>query len=235
MAVFRNHTIRDGDTLPFIAQSYYDNMGRWQDLADYNDLKYPYIVDTVEEKMENPNHLVTYGDIIVIKFEQDSFTTDEFERTLSRQDKDNIYGLALGKDFDLIGNEEGIEETFSDSIVSLSENAHGDVATRVGLRNLKQALTMRLLTHRGSYIGHPNYGSRIQEYIGRYNNIETATLVSTEIERTLRTDGRVENVSLISHRVERQSYYGEFEVQPMNFDESFRFVVTTEGLLVVVA
>jgi phage baseplate assembly protein W len=53
-----------------------------------------------------------------------------------------------------------------------------DLATVSARDNLGQAIVMRLLTVRGSLgaLGHPDYGSRLMELIGRVNNDTTRNL-----------------------------------------------------------
>jgi hypothetical protein len=53
-----------------------------------------------------------------------------------------------------------------------------DLGAVTGRENLAQALILRLLTHRGSLagLGHPDYGSRLVELIGRLNDDTTRNL-----------------------------------------------------------
>lgn len=53
-----------------------------------------------------------------------------------------------------------------------------DLGVISGRENLGQALILRLLTHRGGLapLGHPDYGSRLVELIGRLNNETTRNL-----------------------------------------------------------
>jgi phage baseplate assembly protein W len=63
-----------------------------------------------------------------------------------------------------------------------------------GRENLSQAIMMRLLTPRGelSALGHPEYGSRLYELIGRQNTETTRNLVKLYILESLQMEPRIE-------------------------------------------
>lgn len=218
------------DTLQSIAQHHLGDMGRWVEIVESNDLRYPYIVDTVAEKMENPEHLRTIGDVVLIQLptNRERSATDELSR-MAIAEKEDIYGLALGRDLSIIPSQKEIRDRgSSDEIFNLSSDSRGRIKMTSGIDNLKQALLVRLLTAKGSYIGHPEFGSEIHMYLGNKNNSETADLLDLEIERTLRTDGRVRHVELREHRISRNTYTGAFRVTPITIEEAFEFVVSME-------
>jgi phage baseplate assembly protein W len=63
-----------------------------------------------------------------------------------------------------------------------------------GRSNLAQAVVMRLLTPRGELepLGHPEYGSRLHELIGRENTDTTRNLVKLFILEALQREPRIE-------------------------------------------
>lgn len=63
-----------------------------------------------------------------------------------------------------------------------------------GRDNLSQAIIMRLLTPRGELdaLGHPEYGSRLHELIGRENTPTTRNLVKLFILEALQLEPRIE-------------------------------------------
>jgi phage baseplate assembly protein W len=63
-----------------------------------------------------------------------------------------------------------------------------------GRPNLSQAVILRLLTPRGELeaLGHPDYGSRLHELIGRVNTETTRHLVKLHILESLQAEPRVE-------------------------------------------
>ena len=62
-----------------------------------------------------------------------------------------------------------------------------DLATTAGRDNLAQAITMRLLTPRGELaeLGHPDYGSRLHELIGRRTPRRGGSLVKLLVLESL--------------------------------------------------
>jgi phage baseplate assembly protein W len=65
-----------------------------------------------------------------------------------------------------------------------------------GRENLQQAVIMRLLTPRGdlSHLGHPDYGARVHELIGRGNTETNRNLLKLFILEALKREPRVEKV-----------------------------------------
>jgi phage baseplate assembly protein W len=63
-----------------------------------------------------------------------------------------------------------------------------------GRPNLSQAVILRLLTPRGELepLGHPDYGSRLHELIGRVNTETTRHLVKLHILESLQAEPRLE-------------------------------------------
>ncbi len=66
--------------------------------------------------------------------------------------------------------------------------------------NLKQAVLIRLLTPRGelSALGHPEYGSRLHELIGRQNTDTIRDLIRLFILESLQFESRIEEVSTLT-------------------------------------
>ena len=71
-----------------------------------------------------------------------------------------------------------------------------DLSTVAGVDNLVQALLLRFNTPRGDLaaLGHPDYGSRLHELIGRSNDETTRNLVRLFTLETLRQEPRVGGV-----------------------------------------
>jgi phage baseplate assembly protein W len=76
------------------------------------------------------------------------------------------------------------------------DNREGVLDLRVvsGEENLAQAIMMRLLTPRGelSALGHPEYGSRLHELIGRPNTETSRNLAKLFILESLKMEPRIE-------------------------------------------
>ena len=75
-----------------------------------------------------------------------------------------------------------------------------DIGIVSGRDNLAQAAILRLLTPRGELaaLGHPEYGSRLHELIGRQNTDTTRNLVQLFILESLQQEPRIEEIVSIS-------------------------------------
>jgi phage baseplate assembly protein W len=75
-----------------------------------------------------------------------------------------------------------------------------ELGTESGVNNLAQAILMRLLTPEGelSRLGHPEYGSRVHELVGRENVASTRNLMKLFILDALKREPRVAKVVKLS-------------------------------------
>jgi phage baseplate assembly protein W len=75
-----------------------------------------------------------------------------------------------------------------------------DVEVTSGRSNLAQAIVLRLLTPRGELaaLGHPDYGSRLHELIGRPNTETTRGLVRLYILESLQMEPRIARIGALS-------------------------------------
>lgn len=82
-----------------------------------------------------------------------------------------------------------------DGAVDLDLSA-GDLARVEGLDNLRQALQLRLLSDEGALteLGHPRWGSRLSELIGRPADRANVELLRRYTRRALMAEGRVKDV-----------------------------------------
>jgi phage baseplate assembly protein W len=227
---FIQHIVREGDTMQGIAQQRLGDMSRWVELTQFNSLQYPYIVDSIDEKMENPEHLLTVGDIVLVKVEEDpqADLIQELRRA-NDFDQEELYALALGKDLDILPLPIGLTDPGRDTeALEMKGDNTGKLKTVRGIENLKQSLYIRLTTPKGSYVGHPTYGSRLHEYLGLKNTEENASLIDLEIERTLRTDSRVTQVELVDRQIGGNQYMATFSVTSITLEQAFNFVVAAQ-------
>jgi phage baseplate assembly protein W len=72
----------------------------------------------------------------------------------------------------------------------------GDLQVVSGRENLGQALLQRLLTRKGelSDLGHPGYGSRLHDLVGRPNNQATRDLVRLYAKECVMQEPRVRDI-----------------------------------------
>ena len=220
---FKKHVVQHEETMQAIAQRYYGDVSYWIDLVEHNNLKYPYIVETDEEKMQDPERLASTGDTIIIPIESD--LTDVSAKEINSRDKDVLVELALGRDLNITADEKYFNEHgTSDNILSFSTNGNGDLDTVKGIDNMKQQLQARLLTPRGSLMLHPNYGSDLHNLFG-LNIPEQATLIEMEVLRTLTADNRVKSANLVDWKIQGNVYSGQFSVEIKSVEESINFVL----------
>ena len=220
---FKKHVVQHEETMQAIAQRYYGDVSYWIDLVEHNNLKYPYIVETDEEKMQDPERLASTGDTIIIPIESD--LTDVSAKEINSRDKDVLVELALGRDLNITADEKYFNEHgTSDNILAFSTNGNGDLETVKGIDNMKQQLQARLLTPRGSLMLHPNYGSDLHNLFG-LNIPEQATLIEMEVLRTLTSDNRVKSANLIDWKIQGNVYSGQFSVEIKSVEESINFVL----------
>jgi phage baseplate assembly protein W len=88
-----------------------------------------------------------------------------------------------------------LTETLTDTI--RLPRAAWDFVPRDGLENLAQAVILRLLTPRGELaaLGHPDYGSRVHELIGRENDGPRRNLLRLFILEALKAEPRIDKVA----------------------------------------
>ncbi|UXR08321.1 hypothetical protein [Staphylococcus phage vB_ScaM-V1SC04] len=220
---FKKHVVQYEETMQAIAQRYYGDVSYWIDLVEHNNLKYPYLVETDEEKMQDPERLASTGDTLIIPIESD--LTDVSAKEINSRDKDVLVELALGRDLNITADEKYFNEHgTSDNILAFSTNGNGDLDTVKGIDNMKQQLQARLLTPRGSLMLHPNYGSDLHNLFG-LNIPEQATLIEMEVLRTLTADNRVKSANLIDWKIQGNVYSGQFSVEIKSVEESINFVL----------
>lgn len=234
MARYRKHIITRGDTIQSIAQKYTGSSEYWKKIVAYNDLKYPYLVNTTSERVLNPEHVLTTGDTIIIPIEQSLMDIDT--SSLGVRDKDLILKLSLGVDLSGVeGSKRYQQHGTRDEVFELTADGKGDIKTTIGVDNIKQAVIARLLTRRGSLINHPGYGSEIETLIGSPVHSLTLRLVDDEILRTIKKDGRVSNVNKVGSQIDNEIYSGEFEVFIHSIDEMFTLVIeNVEGEIKII-
>jgi phage baseplate assembly protein W len=75
-----------------------------------------------------------------------------------------------------------------------------DIGVVSGRKNLEQAIVLRLLTPRGELaaLGHPAYGSRIHELIGRADTENTRNRLRLFILEALQAEGRIAEIREVS-------------------------------------
>jgi len=218
MAFYARYMIQPGDTLQRISFIELGTVDDWEDIVTLNNLTYPYIVDTDEERLKDPEHLVTTGDVILLP----SYTDDVSQldiSSLNSFDKQNVYDTTMGEDLKLTVNNSLADK---ENLAALTQDDDsGDLTVTKGIDNLIQSITMRLLTKQGSLLYHPEYGSRLDDYVGQKSNTKTIQLIIVEIERTITSDDRVSSCTNTFYKYSDGVLYSNFEIKPIGEQEIF--------------
>ena len=202
--------------------NYYDDIEQWTSIAQSNNLQYPYIVDTVKEKLENPSHLVTYGDLLIIPIES---TIDDYSVQKSNtQETDLVSKLALGQDISVIDFPQYYNKYGGQDEVVQMDGQNGDLKLVTGIDNIKQVLIMRLLTPKGSLVLHPTYGSSLTQMFKASGNY-TIQMINDEISKNILSDSRVSGCHLDSYTLEGDTYSSSWSVSLESIDAQFSFVM----------
>lgn len=227
MSRYKKHVIVYGDTPQNIAEKEIGDVSKWVDLVKANNLVYPYIVDTPKDKQQNIAHLVTLGDTIIIPVETTLGDIDP--DSLSKLDQSEVSNIVLGKDisatnFPAFYNKYGAD----DETLQLTGNGKGDLASVSGYQNIKQVLILHLLTPKGSLPLHPDYGSGLQSLFSKNIEVNRVT-IDAEISKCILSDSRVANCVTTDSYYTGDSYWSEWGVSLISFDEQFNMLVKKDS------
>lgn len=220
MSSYKHYVIKQGDTLQTIAQKLYSDIGEWRMLVNLNHLHYPYIVSTPQRKMNDPEHLLTYGDKLLLP--NDGRTYEEANQNKIIQSntpyyQPDYYDTTLGMDIQL---NISTDVPLTDQLGVLEAN-QSDLHTVTGVENLKQSLINRILTRRGTLLFHPNYGSQLLNMLGRPMNRALLTDAAHELSRTITTDTRVAKCTVDKSLLTYDDIFLNALVTPINYDTAF--------------
>ena len=226
MARYKRHIVRYGETMQSIAALEMDDVTQWITIVKYNQLEYPYIVESDSDKIANIEHLVTIGDSIIIPEEASLTQADLDEMTI--QDKDEISKLALGQDLSMVDFPNFFaSKGTQDSILQLDGDNKGDIKTVYGAENVRQSIIAHLLTPKGALILHPEYGSNLHELFVK-GNVSNTQIIDDEISRTILTDGRISGVKKISSTLSALKYESNWEVELESIETQMDFVISRD-------
>jgi len=174
---YMQYVVKEGDSLPMIAQRILDDAGRWIEIATLNDLQYPYIV-SLQEAM--PNTAVP-GDTLSIPIlsSQGLVNIDDSKTPSFGTDillTNDLTNLSFGRGGDFKGD------------------LYGDLTLAKDVKSLSQDLIHALTTPYGSLPYHPEYGSFFLDIIGQKNDKNMVDKAVIEVLRVFRSDARVQDV-----------------------------------------
>jgi len=207
---YKKHTVSYGESLQSISQDLLGDASRWVEIAILNNLVYPYIVDDGAE-----TGVKTIGDTLLVP--QDAVMDD----IIPQNEVVGIYEKSLGQDLDIFGDEDYIELTNVET-GELDINMYGDLRVVSGLRNLRQSLIIRLSTPIGTLLHHPEFGSSLIELLGTKGTVEKIHKVRVELERCIRSDERVADITFETFYLDGDLLRVGFTVTPVGFDVAFK-------------
>lgn len=208
MKGLQTHTVTIGDSLQKLARMY--NVEDWQEIAEINNLEYPYL-DTVfqsQDYIDNPR-VAKIGDTLIIPSYKDM-------RISVDKNNEELEAIAYGSDYSIYDDEFYFERTKGDL------NFNGiDIKISDGIKNLSQQLLSRLNTQRGALLLHPDFGSDLYKYQGKLDRYEVINKIKFEIERCLKSDFRVDDVKDIEFTKIEGGYIVKAKVIPIEPGKPF--------------
>lgn len=144
---------------------------RWIEIADLNELRPPYIVESVDAADRTRGTLV-WGDRILLPTGTATADVTRYE---------DLYGT----DIDL-------------TMGRLTANSGGDFALLAGGDNLVAALDRRIRTRQGDLLAHPQYGCNVAAILGFKLRPVSLLLGAGFIRAAIRAEPRIENLDKIT-------------------------------------
>lgn len=203
-----------------IAQKLYGDISKWRMLVNLNHLEYPYLVETPEQKLNNPEHLLTWGDELLLPNNENDLQRASENKIIESDTPhyqpsyyDNILGMDLYLDI-------STDVPLSEQLGVLEADGH--TFKRVtGVENLKQSLILRILTRRGTLLLHPNYGSQLSKMLGKPMNAARLADAANELERVITTDTRVDQVKVTKTLLTYDQIFLDALVAPIGEERAF--------------
>lgn len=227
MTRYLKYTITQNDTIQGIAERATGDYSNYEQIISYNDLRYPFIVDTPQEKLQDVEHLVTTGDKIILPFPLDEISFDT--NTMPRKDESNIVDMALGTDVALSTNEVISGNWGSwNGIFELTDNGKGDIGTNTGIDNLKQAINTRLLTEKGSLVMHPTYGTALADDFGLPVQ-DVSPIINNDISQAILTDPRVTSCNCTNYSLKNNEYTSNWTIEVESLQAMYNWVINRDS------
>lgn len=213
---YRNHIVAYGDTLQSISSALLNDVSRWVEIAVINDLEFPFISENGEPKTKSVGQQLLVPD------------EGQFQDVIPSNEIFDTYEDAMGKDISLFP-EDDVFAVFSEETGEISSNLLGDINVVRGFRNLRQSLILRLSTPKGSLLHHPEYGTTILSILGKRGNSEVLHRLKIEIERAIRSDDRVEDITFDLFELDADTLRVSLLIRPKGFEEMLKLGLVTKG------
>ena len=182
----RPYTVVLGDTIHQLARRFYGDASFWITIVNYNKLDYPYIST---DGTVYPGVVATVGSTLILPLTESAPVVDR-SYLIPPTNQTGFYQLILGVDLALSHG-----DLIPDSGAGLVSNGAGDLGAIAGVSNLAAALQHRLDTACGELSYHPNYGTRLEQFIGRPRDYVRAQLIGLEVKRVLLADPRIASIA----------------------------------------
>lgn len=156
--------VQPGDSLRLIALRELGDALRWIELANINQLRPPYIIESLDPK-ERQRATLLWGDRIAVPLGKVTEAVQIAE--------------------DVLGTDAALPQG------RLVANNAGDWQCIAGSPNLGQALTHRLKTPTGDLLAHPTYGCDSQALLGLRNKAAIQALLIGFVRRAIAMEPRV--------------------------------------------
>lgn len=213
---YLTHIVGIGDTIQSIGHMY--NVD-WTELVAVNGLEYPYIDDDLYlNEHQDIDKVAKVGSVLVVP------TNGLKIPVKTNNSSEELENYALGCDLDLFTldvSEKGIINLEVEG--QLSSDEKGDLKIAKGIDNLRQQLTIRLGTPKGTLLLHPEFGSNLLSFIGKKVTEELLTEVGLEVEECMLSDFRVQEVSNLQVIFKEHGIHVECCISPISPYPSFQF------------
>lgn len=201
---FNVHTVSQGDTIQVLGTIY--NVD-WTQIVEVNGLEYPYIDTDITTDNQDKDGVAKLGSKLLIPSSGMNVPnkTNNSSQELER--------YSLGSDLDILLYSSSKVINIEDS--GQLSDSHADVKLAEGLANLRQQLTTKLGTQKGSLLLHPNFGSNLLKFIGQRVTPELLTKIKLEVQECLLEDFRVEEVTDIKVVFKNHGVYVDCMIKPI--------------------
>lgn len=204
---YQTHVITSGDSLQKIAAMY--GVEDWREIAYFNNLNYPFINDKITDVKEG--NVANVGDTIFIPsydYENAPSASGITEETMAEQ--------AYGCDLDIYTALDDNGKAQNLELRGILSGDNGDLRLAKGINNLKQQITIRLSTVKGSNMLHPEFGSRLLNLAGKKGTEENLIDMMLEVKETILSDFRVVDVDNVNIKKTGTLVVINCDIQPIS-------------------